>query len=166
LFRFLFTTFFFVNFLIAQEPSLALLKTVYNNGFLVLEDNMQKLTCKPYGIYTLEDLFFNPKENKSCQKAIVNFYNENKALEYFALNSLHVNQMYHYEMRNNRCILYVKGEMTYAEVLLKQGLAYVRQNMTDNEFKYSFFKIEKNARYKRTGLWKTTIPFICQASQY
>lgn len=145
----------------AKEPTLAILLNVISNDTQKFGIGNYSFYCSPYGVVTLERLFNNAAKGSICQKSILGFYKKNPTLEYFTDGILDVRQTYHLEFKDERCVLYAKGEMTLSELLLKKGLAVVKPQFKDDEFIYSYQKAEFKAKIDKDGLWNSKILKEC-----
>jgi len=160
--------FFFIciPFFLQAEPFVAKLEHAYSNTEFLFQNKTQRFTCKPYGVITLEDLYFSPLAKKGCKSAIREFYKKHPDLEYLFLDVLKTQQRYHIVFRKNRCIIYAQGENTYSELLLHRGLAQIKPFFQDTEFLYSFKNAQKNAQLQKRGLWEGTLSVECKSALY
>lgn len=144
----------------AKEPTLAILKKIYSNNLQQIIINSYVLKCNAYGITSIEELREENLNNSVCQESINNFYKKNLNTKYFIFNLLKIEEIYHLEFRKNQCILYANGEKTLSEILLENGLALIDTKI-DKEFRYSFFKAQKKAKFNKLGIWREQIPKKC-----
>lgn len=162
--KFIFLIFIHISILTsinAKEPTLATLISVISNDTQKFGIGNYSFYCSPYGVITLERLFNNSEKDSVCQKSIIGFYKKNPNLEYFTQEILDVRQMYHIELKEKKCVLYAKGEMTLSELLLKKGLAIVESQFKDEEFIFNYEKVEFKAKVESNGLWDSKILKNC-----
>ncbi len=153
-------TFLLTNIL-AQEPSLATLKNVHSNTLQKFIKGEYSFYCLPYGVLTIEDLYQNGSINMQCKKQLQLFYKQNPLDEYFASKLLKVEQKYHVDFREQRCIVYASGEKTLSELLLENGLAVVKPLFQDDEFLYSYNRAQLGARVAKKGVWNYSALVTC-----
>jgi hypothetical protein len=138
----------------AIEPTLGMLRYVVSNDTQKFSFKNTHFTCKTYGIVSLDELYYEPQTNDVCKAKIKTFYQKNPHLKYFSATLLDVRQLYHFEFREKRCILYAQGQMTLSELLVKNGLALVKPMFEDKEFRYVFKKAQRNAKLNKMGIWR------------
>ena len=149
------------TYIYALEPSLAILYDVNSNDTQKLNIGNYNFYCSPYGIHTLESLYKQSKPDSLCKKSIDKFYINNPNLKYFSADILHLKQRYHINIKENKCILYAKGELSLSELLLKKGLAVLKAKFKDKEFAYKFKSAQTQAKFIKNGLWDTDIQKNC-----
>jgi hypothetical protein len=115
---------------------------------------MYEFVCRPYGVVTLEELYYKADNNSSCQKNIQNFFKKNPLEGYFSENLLKLRQLYHTEFRNTKCILYAKGKLSLSELILKNGLGLKEPNFDDKEFNHLFRNAQAYAKQNKIGLFE------------
>jgi len=147
----------------AKEPSLAILLNVINNNYQTFNIGNYHFICKTYGVISIEELKFANENNDVCQNSIKKLYKKNIHLKYISQYILKVRQMYHFEFKNNECLLYSNGQKTLSEILLEEGVAIMRPRFKDREFQYSFMKAQSRAKYDKKGMWSENIPGKCLA---
>ncbi len=150
----------------AKEPVMAILDGVVANGIQKFTFAQYSFYCKPYGVLTLEMLYENDSFNSGCQESLQSFYKKNPLSEHFSGDILKVKQMYHVDFRDNRCILYARGEKTLAELLLKEGLAVTKPLFNDDEFVYVYNKVQLGAKITKKGIWADTTVIKCINALY
>ena len=69
-----------------------------------------------------------------------------------------------FQEQGRQPILYSDAQKTYAEALIENGLAVVKPNFLDKEFKYSYSNAQKSAKLLKKGLWKERIIDDCTSS--
>jgi len=74
--------------------------------------------------------------------------------------------MYHVEFKEKGCVIYVQGKKTLSEVLLEEGLAVSQPSFQDEEYNYSFLKLQQRAKSNKKGLWGEDILKSCVDSLY
>ena len=155
-----------VSSLYAKEPFLAILKTVVSNDTQTFTLQKATFTCRPYGVVTLEELFERAKSDSECHDAIAKYYKKNVEQNYFSQMLLHPMQRYHIEMRESRCILYASGQMTLAELLLKNGLAILKPFFKDDAFRFIYRRAQQIAKEEKRGMYKDAIVSKCITELY
>lgn len=149
------------TYLYTSEPILAILYNVNSNDTQNLNIGNYSFYCSPYGVTSLEILHKRSKSDSLCKKSIDVFYNKNPNLKYFTNNALHLKQSYHISFKQNKCLLYARGEVSLSELLLKNGLAVLEPKFKDEEFVYRFKESELEAKFEKKGLWDTDIHKNC-----
>jgi len=145
----------------AKEPFLAILLNVTSNGTQNFNYGNYDFYCEQYGTITIEDIYNKAASKSICRKKIEAFYKKNPDLKYFSSQILYKQQRYHIEFKNQKCVLYVKGQVSLSELLLKEGLAVQKPNFKDEEFEYDFYKSQQKAKNLKKGLWKDKIYENC-----
>jgi len=151
----------FHTFLIAREPTLAILLNVTNNNNQTFNIGNYHFNCKSYGVISLEELQVINKDNKVCQDSIKKLYKKDIYLKYLSMNLLKLKQMYHVEFKNDECVVYSNGQKTLSEKLLEEGAVVLNSKFNDKEFRYSFQKAQTRAKYEKKGLWSENISTKC-----
>lgn len=154
---------FFGGVLNAKEPTLAILLNIINNNYQIFNIGNYHFTCKTYGVISIEELKFANEDNEVCQNSIKELYKKNIYLKYISQHLLNIRQMYHFEFKNDECLLYSNGQKTLSEILLEEGVAIMKPRFKDREFQYSFMKAQSRARYDKKGMWSENIPGKCLA---
>lgn len=116
------------------EIPVALLKGIHNNSFIVLNYKNTAVVCEPFGVKTLEILQKESMKQEECSKTISKIYLDDPYLQNFAKLKLHLEQTYHFNLLEKKCILYGNGTETYSEMLLSEGLAVIDENFNDREW--------------------------------
>ncbi len=153
----IFIYFFVLSGLSANEPLLARLESTISNEKQIFGIGTYTFTCKPYGVFSLEELYKTSPQNSECRRSIERLYKKNLQLQYFAEGIFKYKQLYHIEIKDKSCVVYAKGEISLSELLLKNGLAIHKLNFRDEEFKSYFSKAQQAARVKKIGLWKEKV---------
>ncbi len=165
--KYLFFILLIPQFLWSDPTSTYILKSIPHNGLYSFADprNAQmSFFLTPYGIVTLEDLYYHPQTTQVCKKEIIVFYIDHSDKRYFVQEHMYIEQKYHIEFKKDtRAVIYVQGTTTLSEILLKEGLAYVVPNFYDKEFLYRFKQAQKDARLHQKGIWKDKVLVQCMA---
>lgn len=148
----------------AKEPTLGILQNVYTNSIQQFSLENTNFYCQAYGVVSLEEIFNSKERSDECKEAIQKIYIQDPSLKYFSARLLKKKQRYHVEFREQRCILYAKGQYTLSELLLKNGLALMKENFADKEFLYSFHKAQRTAQRQKKGIWSNSIVVECISS--
>jgi hypothetical protein len=156
---------FFLSFVDAKEPFLAMLKEVYTNDLQTFGYKESSFVCKPYGVLTLEELYEQSGSTPACKRAIDEFYIQHPSLKYLAEIKLHKGQLYHILFRKEECIIYLKGQMSYSELLLQKGVAMKNRDFNDKEFRSVFYDAQESARIEKKGLWGSDIFGKCASER-
>ena len=149
--------FFILSGLSANEPFLARLENATSNETQKYGIGSYTFTCKPYGVIAIEKLYNTSPKNSECRKSIERFYRKNPNLQYFAERILKYKQLYHIEIKEKTCLVYVRGEISLSELLLKNGLAINKVDFRDENFRNYFLNAQKAARLEKKGLWKEKV---------
>jgi len=157
----IFTCLFILSGLNANEPLLARLETSISNEKQIFGIDSFTFTCTPYGVIALEKLYKDSPQNSECRKSIERLYRKNPNLQYYISEILKYKQLYHIEIKEKSCLVYVKGEVSLSEVLLKNGLAINRLTFRDEEFRTYFKKAQIAAKREEKGLWKEKVFEYC-----
>jgi len=147
--------------LLAKEPNLAILQSVVSNDTQKFSQGKSHFVCKPYGVVTLEQLYNASTIDSLCRKSVDGFYAQDPNMRYFSLRLLKPMQTYHVEFQNKSCVLYAKGEKTLSELLLAEGLAFIKPAFDDEVFNAVFFKAQMTAKLSKKGLWRENILKEC-----
>ena len=145
----------------AKEPTLAKLNSVFSNGIVKFSISQNTFICRTYGVITVDELYMKAQKGSTCKKSIDKFYRKNPLLKYYTASLLKLNQYYHVEFKNNRCIIYAKGLNTLSEILLIHGLGVKKVTFDDEEFKYNFLQAQEDAKENNLGMHKNKIPDKC-----
>lgn len=145
----------------AKEPDMAILNNVYSNTAQLFSIGNYSFHCEPYGVITLDSLYNNKSINSSCKKSIENIYKKQPYLRYFTDELLSIKQNYHIEFNDNKCTLYVRGQITLSELLLKEGLVLLEPSFMDKEYIYVYNKAQKQAKVNKKGIWSDRTLAIC-----
>ncbi|MDH4944181.1 hypothetical protein [Sulfurimonas sp. C5] len=139
----------------AKEPTMLMLKGNLSNAlqeFQVLPD--YSFQCKPYGITTVDELLNSKKTTKECKNVLKKFYVQNPELYNLHYHVLHRKSFYHLEYENKSCIIYAKGELTYSEILLKEGAALIQKDLKNEVFEPRFQSAQRSAELRKKGIFK------------
>jgi len=163
--NFIFLFFFlFSTLLAAKEPVLSTLVTIVSNEVHEFKNGNYKYMCRPYGVYTLEELYRNAKKDSVCQKSIQSFYNKNPNLLNYSHQKLNTFQSYSIVFKNQKCVISVAGEKSYSEFLLEEGLALKVPAKLGKEYDFLFMKVQREAKKEKKGLWNENISKECASS--
>lgn len=100
-------------------------------------------------------------KSKECKNAIEIFDREHFQDKLFAKKHLYVQQSYHYEMVDKKCVLYANGNESYSEMLLRNGLALIDPGFNNSEWNRRLKRAQKGAEVQRAGLHATSIRNLC-----
>ena len=157
---------FITSFLVASEPTLAVLENIVSNDTQKFSIGKYNFYCKPYGVVTLNELYANTTLGSTCKKSIETFYTKNPDLKYYSFNYLKIKQMYHIEFKKDRCIVFVQGQKNLSELLLESGLALQKPFFKDKEYGALLKNSQKRARMLRKGMWSENILRECIVELY
>ena len=63
-------------------------------------------------------------------------------------------QYYMVELKKEQeCVVHTKGEQSYSQALLSQGVGVVRRGFRDTLYDYYFDVAQKNGKLHKRGLW-------------
>ena len=156
----------FWGVLIANEPNLAILQSVISNDTQKFSQKMSHFICKPYGVVTLEKLYNTSAIDSLCRKSVESLYAQDPNIRYFSLRLLKPMQTYHVEFQEKSCVLYANGEKTLSELLLAEGLAFIKPAFGDDVFNAVFSKAQMAAKLSKKGLWRENILKECMVELY
>ncbi len=146
----------------AKEPTMLMLKGNISNAlqeFQALPDYSFK--CKPYGIITVDELLTSTKTSKECKAILKKFYLKHPNLYNLHYRYLHRKSFYHVQYEENSCIVYAKGELTYSEMLLKEGVALIHKNFKNEIFEARYQSAQKSAELRKKGIFKDSNTLQC-----
>jgi hypothetical protein len=155
-----------LSVLAAKEPTLAILTSVSSNSIQRFNIGMASFECKLYGVVVIDDLYKNASMDSSCKKKVEEFYKRNPNAKFSSSNVLKIMQMYHLEFKDKGCVLYANGQTTLSEMLLAEGLAFIKRGFQDDEFHTLFYKAQENAKLSKIGLWEENILKDCMVEAY
>jgi len=133
-----------------------------NNGYFYFSINNNLSVCKPYGVVTLHEIFSDQNSTQRCRKAIESYFKHNPKDYYFAAYHIHLQQMYHLTFKDNECVIYSHGNISYARELLQAGLAKVRKGFGDILLRNRYKKEEEGAKFLKKGMFHSNIPLNCR----
>ena len=144
------------------EQHLGILEKIPNSGYLQFDVQNRTLICKSYGIISIHEILFDQNATQRCRSAILNYFHHHPKEYYFADYHLHLQQMYHLELKEQTCIIYSRGSVSYARELLEAGLAKVKKGFNDLLLQKKYRDTELMARHLRLGIFKSNIPLNCR----
>jgi len=157
---------FLSNIIIAKEPIIATLINIISNDITQFKIGNYQFNCKPYGIFTIDELYKESSLDSTCKETISSFYKKRKDLLHFTESKLKIMQSYPLKFKNDRCIISVEGEKSLAEFLLQEGLAVKKPQLKDKENEFHLFKAQHEAKITKKGIWKKNIMKECMANIY
>ncbi|WP_321778045.1 thermonuclease family protein [Sulfurimonas sp.] len=157
---------FFIVLSLDADIILARLENIISNEKQKFGLDNYTFKCNLYGVLALETLYNKSKTNSLCQKSIDAFYKKYPKKKYFTYNILKYKQLYHIENKKTGCVIYAKGQVTLAELLLNEGLAIKKPIFKDEEFEYYYTAAQKKAKMQKKGLWNEDIFTSCVAELY
>ncbi|WP_455756406.1 thermonuclease family protein [Sulfurimonas sp.] len=150
----------------AKEPTIAILTNIISNDIQQFKIGDYQFYCKPYGVFTIDELYKEAKLDSTCKKTISSFYAKRKDLLHYAESKMKIMQSYPLKYKNNRCIINVEGEKSLSEFLLQEGLALKKPKLEDKEYEYYLFKAQYEAKITKKGIWKKNIIRECVSNIY
>ena len=132
---------------------IAELKSVNSNDIQKFRIGMYGFICQPYGVVTLEEVLAQNDITPVCRQKIQTYFIKYPLQKYFVQMHTNVRQSYHVEFKKSRCIVYAQGKKTLSEELLERGLGVMKNNFTDDEFRYLFLTAQKRAQVAKMGVW-------------
>jgi hypothetical protein len=145
----------------SKASDLGLLLKVENNSVFYFSSNNRQNICIAYAIVSFDMLFNASKNNELCRKTLLQYYKKHPKEKNFAKNYFHINQQYAFERKDSSCIIYAQGKRSYAELLLKNGMAIVAKGFRDEVIKFKYKRIENQAKIEKKGLWDNPILRNC-----
>ena len=155
-----------VSALHAAEPTLGILKSVDTNRYLTFSLGNRHYQCQPYGILTLEELLMESTLDSRCKEVVTRLYRQKPYLKRYGETLLKRFQRYHIEPKQNYCIVYADSTRSYAEKLLREGLAMRRPLLQDELWSFRWKRAQRRARNENLGLWKDKIWIDCISGLY
>jgi len=116
--------------------------------------------CVPFGIKPLEVIQKESTTQEECSKALSKMYMQNPYAKHFAKLSLHLEQTYHFNILEKKCVLYGNGPETYSEMLLSEGLAIVDENFDNKEWNEKLRKAYYRGQKHKKGIHADEIEVI------
>lgn len=150
----------------AAEPILGMLESIESNRYLTFSIGNQPYRCQPYGVLTLEELLAGSTLDSRCKEVVSNLYRKNPHLKGYGAKNLKRFQRYHIEPKQERCTVYAQGTRSYAEKLLRSGLAMRKPLLYDELWLFRWKRAQKRARNGELGLWKDKIWIDCVSGLY
>lgn len=135
-----------------SEIPVALLKGIKNNNDLLLNYRNIAIGCVPFGVKPLEVIQTESTNQEECPKAISKMYLHNPNAKHFAKLKLHLEQTYHFNMLDKKCVLYGNGPETYSEMLLSEGLAVLDVNFNNKEWNEKLKKAYTRGEKQKKGI--------------
>ena len=134
---------------------------IVDNRTLHMRYEKATFICRPYGIRTFEELLLDTQTVGECRRVIERFKKEHPIEAEFAAYHLEVMQFYPLETKNETCLLYTNGRVSYSEALLKEGLAVISKRLDDDVWRFRFERAETGARKAKLGLWSDPEWKVC-----
>lgn len=144
--------FSFTYTLLWSEVPVALLESVHHNTQMVLKYKNSSVLCQPFGIKSLEMIQQQTPNQQECQKAVQAMYQKNPSVKYFAKKKLHLQQTYHFNLIEKKCVLYANGPESYSEMLLAEGLAVIDESFDDKEWNEKLKKAYMRGMKDKKGI--------------
>lgn len=159
--------FFLLIQLNAKENIIAELISIPSNSLQIFKIKSQHLQCSSYGVLTLGEILLYKKINLVCKKKINTYFLHHQKMLSFTHRKLNIRAFYTLVLKkNHKCILYAKGQKSLSELLLENGLAIIRTNFYNDEFKYEFLEAQNYAKYHKLGIWSNNTLTICALGLY
>lgn len=155
-----------LSFLMAKEPTLAILQSVNSNTQQLFKISNTTFLCKSYAIVGVDALAIDDKLNATCKSKIARVYLQNPSVKYYAQKKLKVMQRYHIEFIEDECLLFASGQITLSEMLLREGLAVLKPDFKNREYFGVYRKAQENAKLEKKGIWKDDTAVDCIAEIY
>lgn len=153
----------FIKPFFASEPVLATLLSVYSNDMQRFTVANYNFTCESYGVVSLSKLLRQKSINSTCKRSIEKFRKKNPHLYHLSETLFFIQQQYHIDIRNNQCIIYIKGKKTLGEILLERGLARVDQKLSDKVLVSVYRNAQRRAKYHNRGMFGSRVAIDCLA---
>ena len=165
--RYLFSIILYISTIHAQDSmNLAFLSALSKEATPILRIENSFFECTPYGILTLNELVLRKELSLSCKKELELYKRQHPHDLRFSYKHLKIEQKYHFDIIKNECILYSSGQVSYSEVLLKNGLAIMRPQFRDDIWRYRHKKAQDFAKIEKKGVWENNIVNICITELY
>jgi len=155
-------SFLILSFILSCHAlQIGLLLEVKNNSLLYFSVNNQDELCVPYGVVTFEMLRHKNHDATLCQKRLNHYFEMHPKDAFLAREHFHLQQQYHIEKRDDRCMIYAQGKKRYAQILLEKGLAIVPVDFEDKSVAVQYRRIQSEAQREKKGLWSDAILRNC-----
>ncbi len=143
---------FFAN-LSSSEPFIAELLSVESNSILHFRYKSSSFVCTNYGVIEVDTLYRDKNISKECRKSINEFYIYNPKLKNIAHYIFEPRQLYHIEVHDDKCMIFIKGRKSYSEYLIEIGLAKVKPFFNDKRYRQTFKNAQYEAKLQKKGFW-------------
>lgn len=151
--------------LLQAEIKVGLLKSVESNARQIVLYNNRVIVCEPFGVIPIETMLIAPRKPKECREQIEAFGKNHPQSKSFARDRLYLNQSYHFDILEEGCVLYVNGQESYSELLLRSGLAVKDPKFDLREWNKRMEWIQMAAEKKKTGLHDSSIRESCMKEE-
>jgi hypothetical protein len=162
----LLASFVMTTAIFGAEPTLALLQGVSDDQRLYLSVGGKPMSCKPYGVILLEKLAISEGVDPSCRNVVSRLFKQQPTLKHFWRSHLKLFQQYRVEMRSGECTLYANSTQSYAELLIKAGVAMRKPLLNDELWIFRWKKAQRIARNQKHGIWRYDDWVTCTESIY
>ena len=155
---------FFILFLIstvqlsASEPMIAELIKIQSSSQLLFRYKNTQFLCQNYGVIDVDTMYNDTNISKECRKRINDFYIYNPKSKNIAYYNFSIYQLYHVEIKNNKCLVFLKGSKTYSQYLIELGLAKPKPFFADKKYRQRFKNAFYEAKLVKQGYHKN--PFL------
>ncbi|WP_304546300.1 hypothetical protein [Sulfurimonas microaerophilic] len=151
----------------AKEPTMMMLKRAVNNSLQEFQiAPYYSFVCRPYGVVTIDEVLNSKKIDKECKETLQKFYIQNPKLYHLNRRYLKRKSFYHVEYVDKSCIVYAKGEFTFSEILLQEGLALTKKSLQSEVFKARFESTQKSAETWKRGAFSDPKVLSCMKRYY
>ncbi len=145
----------------AQEPTMAMVSHIYDNTYQKFQVSGYSFICKPYGIVTIESLLNDEQLDEGCRSKLQRFYLKQPELSSFVYKFIHTKSFYHLEYTESSCLVYVKGQESYSELILREGLGRIEKNFKNRIFKKRFERMQRIGENSNKGVYKDPDVYSC-----
>jgi len=142
----------------------ARLESVSDNRYMTLRYHDADLRCEPYGVRTLEEIAADTATSESCRRLIDRYSRQEPLAALFARRELKRGMMYRFETKEQGCVVFARGRVSYGEWLLSEGLAVIRPGFRDRLYEFRYKQAQTGARRLKKGIWKEPVWSDCVES--
>ncbi|QOP41563.1 hypothetical protein [Sulfurimonas marina] len=151
----------------AKEPTMMMVKRGINNSLQEFQiAPYYSFVCKPYGVVTLDEVLNSKETDKECKNTLQKFYIQNPRLYNLYRRYLKRKSFYHVEYLDKSCLVHAKGELTFSEILLQNGIALIDKGFKDEIYNARFKSAQKSAETWKRGMFSDQKVLSCMKRFY
>lgn len=151
----------------AKEPTMMMVKRGINNSLQEFQiAPYYSFVCKPYGVVTIDEVLNSKETDKECKNTLQKFYIQHPRLYNLYRRYLKRKSFYHVEYLEKSCLVHVKGELTFSEILLQNGIALIDKEFKDETYNARFKSAQKSAEIWERGMFSDPKLLSCMKRFY